>query len=505
MAPFPTDFSKLKIFQITPLSELPEAVRTKLPDVTFESCWDKPSPIRLISKKRQEFTSGKKAGHYFAGGLPALMQAVRLLEKENGTSVTYVNDGKLKKSTQSAHQGHVHPTEWTTPDLRTIPLMKMLANSLHILPPAAPEDVERYQYHHFPLSKIDIPLFLRFFCFRMAHTLLSKNSISADDRWQCDAVRASLNFHKKLSDEIEQAGGKPTFAYGIRLIWSPDAKALEEKRKLWSALGIKTEYMDQNEFKKATLFKEQAPVYALKVFGDGKFFPNIEQEIIQHFLKKYPNRFQTRTKAVSELYLDEITGVPIAVKEADGENYAVDSFFGSPGHNQVFRDGKKKPLWKEVPVSGVSTLWVCSINKSEFLQRFGTVERIKQQASSSNLTNLHLTVWDAIIDNDTVHIIARATQGANFNSEIADPNDLLNMQANLHRFFTGCWQLISCGTCIRKTTVSNIPQFQENFVHGLSGIGFSFSAAPSEMFSHTPLSKNFLTKLRSSLFSRSSD
>ncbi|MBS0637323.1 MAG: hypothetical protein JSS12_07415, partial [Verrucomicrobia bacterium] len=67
-----------------------------------------------------------------------------------------------------------------------------------------------------------------------------------------------------------------------------------------------------------------------------------------------------------------------------------------------------------------------------------------------------------------------------------DPRDLANMTANINRFLIGSWKLITAGSCVRKTTTSNIPQLTENFIHGLSGIGFSFSAAPKELFEQQP-------------------
>lgn len=511
----PKDFSVKKTFQITPLDKLSPAVAALVPKEGLESPWQEPHPVDIVTTGKNNVRCTESAGHYFAGGLPALMQAARMLGQDPSARVTYVTDGQLKKSTQSAHQGHVHPTEWTAPDLRTFHLIGLLLRSLKVLPTIAPEDVQRYSYHHFPLSSIEIPLFLRFFIYRIAHTLLSKNGVSDDDRWQCDAVRASLAFHKSLSDEILASGGNQTFAYGERIVWSPDLKALEEKHVLWTELGIRTEWMQQTEFEPLTLLKVDAPLYAFKVLEDGKFFPHTDAEIIRHLQKKYPDRFQTQCASVSTLYVDRATQTPFAVQECStsgpAKTLAIDSFFGSTGHNRVFHaTEKKKPLWHEVPVSGVSTLWVCSVSKNQLLHRLHTkdlsdsalVERIKNYPGMANLTNLHTTIWNAVVEGDTVHIIVRATQGANFNSELADPQDLQNMTANLNRFFTGTWMLISCGTCVRKTAISNVPELKEHFLHGLSGIGLSISAAPKELFIRKPLTDNFLKKICSRIWSK---
>ena len=109
-------------------SELPAAAFALLPEVSSVSAQE--NPILVIPKNRGSVRCDTSGGHYFAGGLPALMQAVRLLQNVPAATVTYVNDGELKKSTQSAHQGHVHPTEWTTPELGTIPLIKLLLKLL---------------------------------------------------------------------------------------------------------------------------------------------------------------------------------------------------------------------------------------------------------------------------------------------------------------------------------------------------------------------------------------
>lgn len=487
-----------KAVLMTPLESLAPKALAILPDLEISQEAKAPNQILVVAQKKGSVPCEKNGGHYFMGGLPALMPAVRLLQENPSCTVTYVNDGQLKKSTQSAHQGHVHPTEWTTPELGSWQLAKIILRSMHLLPAIAPDDVLRYSYIHFPLSKMRPGLFIRNMAFRFIHTILSKNGVSEDDRWQCEAVRASLAFHKALSDEIEAAGDEPTFAYGWRLIWSADKKGIEQKKVLWNELGIKTEDLSQDELRKHTLLKDDVPLYGLKVLGDGKFFSNVDQKITKHLSKKYPN-FSMRKAAVVELYVDETTNEPFAVLEEmpDGarQYVAVESFYGSTGHNQVFKIDskriKKKPMWDEVPVTGVSSLWVCTVAKSELLKRFGNmsdgelVHHVKQLVGAANLTNLHTTVWNACVDNDVVYIAIRATEGANFNSDLADPNDLANMKANIERFFIGSWQIITAGSCVRKTATPNVPELKEHFVHGLSGIGFSFSAAPREMLMRT--------------------
>ena len=480
------DFIFHRVCLMTPLSELAPKVCSILPEITPVG-WQEPNPIEVVPCSRQSIKCDAHVVHYYMGGLPALMQAVRQLQNNPEESVAFVTDGQVKKSTLSAHQGHVHPTEWTTPELGAWALTKIMLRTLGVLPSIKPQDIERYTYIHFPLSKMRLGLFVKNMVHKVWHLFASKNGVSQNDRWQCDAVRESLGFHKDLSKEIEQAGGEPTFIEAWRLIWSFDKAGIQRKQELWNELGIETEPLDHNELRAHTLLRDDIPLFGLKVVGDGKFFPGVDQKITAHLTKKYPGSFQMRQARVSKLYVDEQTSEPFAVHEVreDGTDKVVgiQSFYGSCGHNQVFKAGSKKPLWDEVPVSGVSSLWVCSVEKSELFKRFGVHEmaddvlvgRIKQFVGAANLTNLHTTVWNACVDGDMVHIVLRATQGANFNSEYADPDDLANMKANIEAFFIGSWKLIAAGSCTRKTTTPNIPEFKDHFIHGLSGIGLSFS------------------------------
>ncbi len=478
------DFVFHKSTVITPKQELPPEVVSMLPDFPSGEEWKDPHPITLIPKTKGSVTTEIDGGHYFLGGIPALMQAVRLLQKDPQAKVTYVCDGELKKSSQSAHQGHVHPTEWTTPELGMWQLTKTLACTFGLIKPPAPDDFENYSYIHFPLSKLKFSMLLKNAAFKFLHILSSKNGVSRDDRWQCDAVRTSLALHKSLSDEIVKSGGDPTYSSGWRLIWSTSQKGIERKKALWRELEIPTESITEDEIRSHTLLRTDLPLYGLKVYGDGKFFPNIEEKIAKHLLGKYPN-FTAREGVVSELYIDNAREV-FALREGD-KNIHVDSFFGSVGHNAVFNEGSKKPLWEETPVAGVSTIWVCELSKQLVLERFKSLECLKNLPGAANLANLHVTVWDYRVVNDTVYILARATEGANFNSPYADPKDLANMQENLKHFFIGSWKLLSAGYCTRKTTLANVPEYKDHFVHGLSGIGFSFSGAPKDKLFRKPL------------------
>src|ERR1700722_4141498 len=305
---------------------------------------------------------------------------------------------------------------------------------------------------------------------------------------------------------------------------------MKKKEKIWKELGIECEFIFPEEIRRKTLLKDNSDLHVLRITQDGKFHPDSMQRIILHLQTNYPQHFRTYVAHVKELHLDKVTSCPLSVSEqlSDGQNREVDiqTFFGSLGHNQVFKESdtsflkhspwlempvfgvgslghhwvlnesissiKQKPLWLEIPVSGNSTVWKCTIDKQELLERFGQKSSNEEQFArdirgllpSANLCNLHLTTWDGEISETKVTFYARASQGANFNSWVANKNDLRNIWANLDRFFIGDWELISAGTCTRKTHISNVPEYVElssdperpaTFLHGLSGIGFSFS------------------------------
>ncbi len=437
-------------------------------------------------------------------GVPALAQGIRHL-KNVKAEVHYINDGKISKAIQSGHQGHIHPSEWTAPDCKSLNLLKTMLQSLKVLSSPKPYDLDHYSYLHFPISlkhalsspKTYVSLYPRFFKHGIVHTFSSKNNVSEDDRWLCDCVRESLDFYETLNRTIKSETGRSFFERGYRIYWSQNVAALMQKKTTWESLGINCEWMTEKEMRLATLLNHKTKIKALKIYGDGKFFPETPQMLVNYFQSKYPKQFSCKTATVSEIFIDHETRQPLAVKEILPDQQVhiqpIKSFFGSPGHNQVFIENSSTPLWEEVSVSGVSSLWVCTIDQNELIQRLElqvmNAEAIqvgmRAIVASANLTNLHVTVWDCVVEDGKVQLLVRATQGANFNSEIADKNDLINMMINLERFYCGTWRLISVGTCTRKTGISNTPTFTpfngSGFLHGLSGIGYSFSATPIEM------------------------
>lgn len=498
------NFSDKKIIEIAP-----NTIKTSLP-VSAE--WDPPSRIEMIPIQSLHQTSEATSRYYF-GGLPALMQAVRKLEelKANKSSdkVIYVNDGKIPKTMQSGHQGHVHPSEWASEDCSMKNLFKVFFKGLGIVKEDDPADLENYSYLHFPINFKDIVknpinylgLYLKFFNHRILHTLKSKKGVSNHDIWLCESVRKSLSYHEELSKKIEDVTGEPTFKRAFRVYWSSNQEQIKKKKETWEALGIQVEYMtDPKEIKKYTLAKDTS-LYILKIYGDGKFYPNSIERISAYLKKVYPN-FIERKATVTSITVEEGKGKPLLVCEKDSiskiETLTVaKSVFGSPGHDQVVRldplSNRWNQMWKEVPVSGVSSTWTCEIDIETILNRLGLQHNhwlkdeqikagIKELVPMANLSNLHVTVFDCQIKENKIELLVRASQGANFNSSVAFKGDLMNMRHNLERYFVGDWTLCSVGTCTRKTCVINVPEVVEMskgsdsvFLHGLSGIGYSFT------------------------------
>lgn len=473
-----------------------ETLRTQLP---LKSPWQSPSPIQVILSNVKPDKSVHT--HYYSGGLPAQMQALRKVEKISQGSVQYVTDGKLTKSIQSGHQGHVHPSEWTAEECNIPNLIRAMLRGLHILPKINPRDFKSYSYLHFPFnkSKFSLLLYGKFAFYGLKHAITATNNISEKDRWLCRCIEESLQYHQVLSDKIKKEQGSPTFDREFRVYWSPNKDGLAKKRATWKELEIPCASLAPEELRTRTLLKiHHVSLDAFKVFGDGKFYPDTPLKIHRYCNKHFPYKYIQREAQVKELHLNKDTKHPVFVREllADGttRDVPIRSFFCSPGHNEVFLEDRS--LWDEVPISGVSSVWRWEISKKEFFKRMGKIlsdeeirDSFEKMVPLANLSNLHVTSWDSEVLKDQICANIRVSQGGNFNSLVAEKDDLLNMQANLENFLIGKWTLLSVGTCSRKSHTSNVPEYLSlcddpdhpvGFLHGLSGVGYSFSGASFE-------------------------
>jgi hypothetical protein len=481
------------------------------------SCDWEPAPsiyIHNIDSSQDDINLSAKRTYCFIGGLLAMILAAKKLsECSSDDEVLYIRNKDIPKTLMSGHQFHLHPSEWSTKDCGFKNLFKTLLQGLSLIKQDDPTDLENYSYLHMSLrikDWIDNPaLQLRIFtgCFyqRIKHSMTSNSlGVSKQDQWLCDAVAQSRKTHQELSDKIEMEMGKPTFSPTGRIYWSPNKEKMELKEKIWRELKIPVEKISTEDKLHLTLLKKDSPLYILKILSDGKFYPETPERILQYLTKKYPN-FTAIEANVTDIFLNHQNDAR-AIKMTRIDNgeiiqQDISSLFGSMGHNNVFKKstwtGKWKPLWHEISVTGVSATWKCTLTRQELQERWNkpllSNEEIHQCINkimpAANLSNLHVTSWDCTIQNDAVVMMVRASEGANVNSTIAFKNDLINMSHNLDSYFMGKWELESVGSCSRKTWSSNIPEVIElsdnvKFVHGQSGIGYSFSGVDEENLKH---------------------
>ncbi len=482
-----------------------------------------PSGVRIIPTPASMYLREASTAptHLFFGGLPALMQAVRRLEKleelgDYTTTVTLVNDGKMPKTRLSGHQAHNHPSEWPSPECQITPLFKTFLRGVHLLPEDNPFDMEQYSYLHFPVDwarlfntpRAYLGIYASFFGQRIIHDLTAKNGVSKQDHWLCDNIEQSLSYHETLSSRIEKSLGTPSFKRDFRVYWSPNKAGMQKKQKTWTNLNIPTQWMSKEEILKRTLLRVDRDLHVLKVIGDGKFFPSTPELIVRYLQHRYSSQFIYHPcTTVEEIFVDVISGQSLVayMKNLDTEKGILAkaiSIFGSPGHSEVYRYGVSQKIWEraweEVPVAGITSLWKCTISKQELQERFGKSsamtdaqlrKKVEDMVAAANLCNLHVTSWDCVIEGDKVVLFVRASQGANFNMEVASKQDLINMRNNIDAYFIGEWELESAGSCVRKTKKSNVPEIYRlsstvAFGHGYSGLGYSYSAAPWESLEH---------------------
>lgn len=474
--------------------------------VPLEAPWEAPGKIILKTTPKDVKIPDITPVHFFFGGLPALMAAAKKKGEYPKSQITYVTNGKISKSTQSGHQAHNHPSEFVAEDCNKRNLIKTVARGMNIVSSPDPTDLKRYSYLHFPnlwagflQDPIEqLKLYAGFFKQRILHDITSKNGVSTQDRWLCRVIENSLNFHEKLSKKIEAKTGLKTLKRDFRIYWSHDHEGIAKKATTWRELGINCETMHEKEIIMRTLLRTDKHLAVLKIHGDGQFEPETPKRIADYFSNEYRDTFKIVEAEVKEIYLNPDSQKPEAVKfielNGDEKTIPVNNVFGSPGHDQVYKYdavlGAEKQLWKSVPVSGVSSLWLCTIPQKELEKRWnlpeGSEDLLKKHltklCASANLCNLHVTIFENEIREDNVQLYVRVSQGANFNSTVADNNDLTNMATNLDQFFIGNWGLISAGTCTRQTNVTNVPTIADihsvTFGRDYSGVGYSASVPP---------------------------
>lgn len=490
-------------FNLTKVQRLPfNTVNPAKIQILLQAPWEAPEKIFLKTTPKDVIIPNTTPVHLYFGGLPALMAAAKDKEAHRERLVTYVTNGKTFKSTQSGHQAHQHPSQFVSEEYHTRHLIKTMGQGMKIIPSPDPTDLEHYSNLHFPniwkeflQNPIEqLKIYTGFFKQRVLHDITAKNGVSTQDRWLCRIIENSLNFHEKLSKKIETATGLKTLKREFRVYWSQDHEEIAKKAATWKELGIDCETMYDEEILKRTLLRSDKNLAVLKILGDGQFEAEAPKRIVDYFSNEYRHSFNILNAEVKEIYLNRDTQKPEAVKiqklNKNEQIIPVKSVFGSPGHDQVYKInrvfGTKKQLWKSVPVSGVTSLWLCTIPRRELEQRWRLPEHdgllkkhLDKLCASANLCNLNVTVIESKIHNDDVHLFVRVSQGANFNSTVANKNDLINMAANLDQFFIGNWELLSAGTCTHQTNTTNVPTISDfnSVTFGRDYFGEGYSAS----------------------------
>jgi hypothetical protein len=495
------DLTKAKIQQIANVN--PEKIDLVKVRVPIKADWAPTQKIVIKTISESINIPDEEPVHLFFGGLPALMAAAKMKTKYPERNLLFINNGILSKSEQSGHQAHNHPSEFVAEDCNKRNLIKTMARGLGIISSPDPTDIENYSYLHFQnvakqfLEKPNqsLQLYISFFIQRILHDINSKNGVSAQDRWLCRTIEKSLDFHEMLSDKIAAKTGLRTLKRDFRIYWSHDHKGIAKKEVTWKELGIPCEMISESDLIKRTLLRLDRNLAVLKILRDGQFEPETPKRVIEYFSNEYSDTFKVLKGEVNEIYINPYTQQPEAIKVTNnnGERIIpVKSVFGTPGHDQVFKynslKGTEKQLWKSVPVSGISSFWICTIPRKELEKRWQTKEgedaelisHLTKICPAANLCNLHVTVFDYEIRYENVRLYVRVSQGANFNSTMADKNDLVNIATNLDKFFIGDWTLLSAGTCTRQTGVTNIPTVSGMFGYDYSGVGYSASVPPDE-------------------------
>jgi hypothetical protein len=418
------------------------------------------------------------------GGLEALFMCVRKLESSNEKCI-YVNDGKPLIAQRAGQQLHEHPTQY--PDYTVSHLVKKLLEKLYLAPKENPETYD-YSPLHYSLSPLFsepitfVSTYLGMFFATLTHKSKHGDRVSPDDQALVDLIRQSLEYMKKVNDDMQKTTGKSIMTQNGRLYWSIDADLLKHKYQHWKAMGISCSMVEADEIKGMTLLNaDKHKMFALKMHKDGEIHPDIVENIIQYLNVKYKSRFEHKIASLSEVSMEKDVTHQIVLKTFEKEEKrSVGSLYSSLGHNSVYKAGKK--AYHVIPVSGITTDWEVSMSKSDFEKRIKNGQKVETYLKECRVTpcadmfNLHVKILDHTIQGDKLNFFVRVTEGANVYSDVAEKRDMINIAWKLNEFFVGDWKLITAGSCTRKTGVVNRPEAWKGFHFGQSGVGISCSA-----------------------------
>jgi hypothetical protein len=477
------NLSKKKVQKLTSQEKFPP----RMSSVPLELEWKDDNNVSITKNENIKINESEEKKHYFVGGLEALFSCVKELETSKDKCV-YVNDGNASIMSRAGLQLHEHPTQYS--DYTISHLFRKLLEGMKLVRTQNPE-VYGYSPLHFDIlrsveSWSNIKIYLKMISHVLLYKLKNGDSISPDEKDVIQMINHSISYMKELNDKIYKETGKKIITRNGRLYWSTDEKLIQKKMENWKILGINCHLVENEEIEKMTLINgKDFKVYALKMPDDGEIHPDIVNNIVEYLTKLYPDRFEIqKNTSLTKVNFDKnYKANEITLKGPNGEKSitGISSLIASLGHNSIFENQKK--LYDVILATGITSDWKVKISKDELKKRIkdNNLEQYLKDCRltpSADMFNLHIKILDHEVNASDVILYARVTQGANMSSSIASKNDLINIASKINRHFVGDWEILSVGSCSRKTTDLNRPQCWNNyFSFGQSGIGVSSSAS----------------------------
>lgn len=484
--------------------------------------WVVPKSVEMLYESGEQSST---APAVYVGGLSMLFQAIRVAEeaclKKTKTKAIFINDGQWPIYKQSGFQLHAHGTQY--PDYTTGYLLKKFVESNSRFFKKSPFEVD-YDTLHLPLGEkfFSNPVYNSYYYFlfflkQIAHDLTSVNRISPKDKMLAKAVIEALNSYQELNQKIMKVIGKPVTVHNGRLFFSRDLDGIFMRFKKWREMGIPVEFCSTDQIAQRTILRldGEKPIYAFGMFGtkskisaDGYVKPHLFETSIEYATRSFPENFEYKQAVLDSVFLDAESRKPYKLKFRDNTasyEMKVSDFQGSLGHAEVFKAGKKDRVYKEFTATGISMNFVLTVRLERLVKRkLGGTENpelVKQFIlnngilPSADLCNLHVTVFDQEIvregQDEFVKLYCRVTEGANFNVKgVADKRDFFNVITKLEVFYEGAIELVSAGSCTRRTWLENMPRLDGPFLNGQSGLGLSFAALNHNRFWCKPVSQS---------------
>ncbi|RDD38813.1 hypothetical protein TrispH2_010637 [Trichoplax sp. H2] len=459
------------------LDELREATKVK-----FSTKWHKQSAVQIVNSTATEFTdSTNQTVAYTAGGLSALLKAFELLHNRSEMKVVFSSDSHLSIMDRSGLQAHQHPTqydEYTLSDL-------IKALSFNFIDSRDPEK-SNYQSFSIPMlnpSTSKLISYTNFFLEFLQQKGMAGFDVTQRSKLVVEGQKLSLeNFsyidyltRASLNKSIMERKGRLYFGF------PEDLPRLKHGLNSWKMLGIESYFVDDAFLKDRTLFDiENQPVHAYFIPGDGFFYPDIMEVIIEYLQLHYPDKFEYRANTkLASVYINPGSETAVAVKEItpDGSDRysSINSIYCSLGHDQVFRNGQA--IYKETLATSTTGDWVQHIHVDDLKSRLTNNMTIEEYLNNSEYNlpyadkfNLHVTRlgYKKSSIQDWYDIFYRVTEGGVLNYQtglgsknekrghsVLEKKDVINKLYKLNKTQLGIWKPITEGSCSRKIDKNN--------------------------------------------------